>query len=204
MGQLTEQQRDALVENLRLELGNRLQRLRAQHELAVKALRSKIQMRINRVPKRMWHKSIREITQERTNNGSFTLSELSKVLMKPSMDDQLKVSKVRQASASKSGHSPIKVGLTKQQASPQKKPATATKNTVAKPTKATATKKTATASGKRKKNEDTTTTTKTPLTKTTASSNKVTKNTTRSVSNSSSNQRQQQPRRNLRSRAAAS
>lgn len=201
MGQLTEQQRDALVENLRLELGNRLQRLQAQHELAVKALRSKIQMRINRVPKRMWHKSIREITQERTNNGSFTLSELSKVLMKPSMDDQLKVSKVRQTS--KSGHSPIKVGLAKQQASPQKKPAPITKNTVAKPTKATATKKTTTASGKRKKNEDTTS--KPPLTKTTASSNKVTKNATRSVSNSSnSSQRQQQPRRNLRSRAAAS
>lgn len=203
MGQLTEQQRDALVENLRLELGNRLQRLRAQHELAVKALRSKIQMRINRVPKRLWHKSIREITQERTNNGSFTLGELSKVLMKPSMDDQLKVSKVRQTS--KSGHSPIKVGLAKQQASPQKKPAPK-KNTVTKPTKAAATKKTATASGKRKKNEDTTTTTtKPPLTKTTASSNKITKNTTRTASNSSnSSQRQQPPRRNLRSRAAAS
>ncbi|KAA8908899.1 hypothetical protein TRICI_004712 [Trichomonascus ciferrii] len=201
MGQLTVQQRDALVENLRLELGNRLQRLRAQHELAAKALRSKIQMRINRVPKRLWHKSIREITQERTNNGSFTLGELSKVLMKPSMDEQLKVSKVRHTS--KSGHSPIKVGLAKQQTSPQKKPAP-TKNTVAKPTKATATKKTATTSGKRKKNEDTATT-KPPLTKTTANSNKVAKNTTRSVSNSSSSsQRQQQPRRNLRSRTAAS
>lgn len=80
MGQLTEQQRDALEENLKLELGNRIQRLRAQHDLAARALRSKIGMRLYRVPKRLWNKTVREITEDKsTTEGSFTLSDLSKV-----------------------------------------------------------------------------------------------------------------------------
>lgn len=42
----------------------RIAKLRAHHELAAKALRTKIELRINRVPKRMWTKTLREVQTE--------------------------------------------------------------------------------------------------------------------------------------------
>lgn len=73
MTTLTVAQRDALVENMRLELNNRINRLRSQHQLAARALRNKIEMRINRVPKRVWNLTLRQLDEEKTrkDNGQF-------------------------------------------------------------------------------------------------------------------------------------
>uniref|UniRef100_A0A060T7K9 ARAD1D00286p n=1 Tax=Blastobotrys adeninivorans TaxID=409370 RepID=A0A060T7K9_BLAAD len=123
---LTQSQRDALIRNLEVEMDNRIRRLRAQHHLAAKALRAKIEMRINRVPKRLWTKTLAEIAQQEQNkvNGheSFDLSAGStvglyenpiagRVLAKPVDSAKLLVPKVRKVS--KTSKSPVK-GMIKQ------------------------------------------------------------------------------------------
>lgn len=123
---LTQSQRDALIRNLEVEMDNRIRRLRAQHHLAAKALRAKIEMRINRVPKRLWNKTLAEIAQQEQNkvNGheAFDLSAGStlglyenpiagRVLAKPVDSAKLLVPKVRKVS--KTSKSPVK-GMIKQ------------------------------------------------------------------------------------------
>ncbi|CAN6620894.1 hypothetical protein TRVA0_008S01420 [Trichomonascus vanleenenianus] len=61
---MTSAQKTALIENLKLELDSRINRIRAQHLLASKALQNKIEMRVNRIPKRLWGKTLRELRQE--------------------------------------------------------------------------------------------------------------------------------------------
>ncbi|KAF5093641.1 hypothetical protein D0Z00_003937 [Geotrichum galactomycetum] len=60
---LTARERDALIEDLKLEVETRIRKLRSHHELAARALRAKIEMRINRVPRRYWDLTLRELQQ---------------------------------------------------------------------------------------------------------------------------------------------
>lgn len=60
---LTARERDALIEDLKLEVETRVRKLRSHHELAACALRTKIEMRINRVPRRYWDMTLRELQQ---------------------------------------------------------------------------------------------------------------------------------------------
>jgi hypothetical protein len=60
---LTARERDALIEDLKLEVETRVRKLRSHHELAARALRTKIEMRINRVPRRYWDMTLRELQQ---------------------------------------------------------------------------------------------------------------------------------------------
>ncbi|RFU74028.1 hypothetical protein TARUN_8221 [Trichoderma arundinaceum] len=47
---ITSQQKQALIENLRLEITERARRLRAQYHLQAQGLRSRIEIRLNRIP----------------------------------------------------------------------------------------------------------------------------------------------------------
>lgn len=47
---ITLQQKQALIENLRLEITERARRLRAQYHLQAQGLRSRIEIRLNRIP----------------------------------------------------------------------------------------------------------------------------------------------------------
>ncbi|KAB8284685.1 Borealin N terminal-domain-containing protein [Yarrowia lipolytica] len=58
---LTEVQKNDLIENLQLELTNRIERLKSQYQFAAQAVRAKIEIRKTRVPKRYWNKTLREV-----------------------------------------------------------------------------------------------------------------------------------------------
>ncbi|KAF8467731.1 hypothetical protein BDZ91DRAFT_793405 [Kalaharituber pfeilii] len=52
---LTSPQRKVIIDNLMLEMNERVRRLRAQYEVQAQALKRRIEMRINRVPKKLWN-----------------------------------------------------------------------------------------------------------------------------------------------------
>lgn len=58
---LTAREREALIEDLQLEAQTRIRKLHSHYELAARALRAKILMRINRVPRRYWDMTLREL-----------------------------------------------------------------------------------------------------------------------------------------------
>lgn len=66
---LTAREREALIEDLQLEAQTRIRKLRSHYELAARALRAKILMRINRVPRRYWDMTLREL-QTRSSSSS--------------------------------------------------------------------------------------------------------------------------------------
>lgn len=83
----------------------RVRKLRAHHELAAKALRNKIEMRINRVPKRLWNRTLRDI-QEELRTGKPALSAVKSA-------DASRVRKAPIATKSTLKRSPVKLALAK-------------------------------------------------------------------------------------------
>lgn len=53
-GRMTKKRKQALAENLELEIAERTRKLRSQYSQQAHALRQRIEMRINRVPKKLW------------------------------------------------------------------------------------------------------------------------------------------------------
>ncbi|ODQ66668.1 hypothetical protein NADFUDRAFT_50578 [Nadsonia fulvescens var. elongata DSM 6958] len=58
---LTKAMRDLLISNLQLEMENRIRRLKTYHEFTAHAIRTKIEMRINRVPRNFWDIKVGEL-----------------------------------------------------------------------------------------------------------------------------------------------
>ncbi|KAG5354565.1 hypothetical protein CJU89_6336 [Yarrowia sp. B02] len=72
---LTEAQKNDLIENLQLELTNRTERLKSQYQFVARAISQKIRMRKNRIPKKYWSKTLREVraiqTEKPANGPNF-------------------------------------------------------------------------------------------------------------------------------------
>ncbi|KAI5808115.1 hypothetical protein DFH27DRAFT_296101 [Peziza echinospora] len=60
-GTLTSAQKRIIVDNIGLEMNDRIRRLRAQYDVTAQALKHRIEMRINRVPKKLWSAKMGEL-----------------------------------------------------------------------------------------------------------------------------------------------
>ncbi|KAL7275129.1 hypothetical protein RUND412_001948 [Rhizina undulata] len=65
-GLITKEQKQAMIDNLKLEISERVRRLRAQYTAQARALRQRIEMRINRVPKKLWDVKMGELLEQST------------------------------------------------------------------------------------------------------------------------------------------
>ena len=71
---ITTAQKQALIDNLQLELTERARKLRAQYAMQAQGLRSRIELRVNRIPTAMRKKTIGELLQkymESTNKAQI-------------------------------------------------------------------------------------------------------------------------------------
>ncbi|KAF2397413.1 hypothetical protein EJ06DRAFT_148514 [Trichodelitschia bisporula] len=64
IGRITAAQKEALIQNLDLELEERARKLRAQYELHVEGMQNRLEMRINRIPQRLRTKKMGELLNE--------------------------------------------------------------------------------------------------------------------------------------------
>ncbi|KAF8455641.1 Borealin N terminal-domain-containing protein [Terfezia claveryi] len=70
---LTSPQKRIIIDNLMLEMNERVRRLRAQYEVQAQALRNRIEMRINRVPKKLWNAKMGDLLLKHATAASSTI-----------------------------------------------------------------------------------------------------------------------------------
>ncbi|KAF8426303.1 Borealin N terminal-domain-containing protein [Tirmania nivea] len=70
---LTSPQKRIIIDNLLLEINERVRRLRAQYEVQAQALRHRIEMRINRVPKKLWNAKMGDLLLKHATAASSTI-----------------------------------------------------------------------------------------------------------------------------------
>ncbi|KAG5928639.1 hypothetical protein E4U42_000244 [Claviceps africana] len=75
---LNAQQKQALIENIQLEITERARRLRAQYQLQAQGLRSRIEIRINRIPMSLRKTKISDLLQK------YAEQEQGRIVPKPS------------------------------------------------------------------------------------------------------------------------
>ncbi|KAM0705914.1 hypothetical protein Q7P35_007274 [Cladosporium inversicolor] len=65
---ITESQKQALMDNLQLEVTERARKLRAQYALQAQGLRARLEMRVNRIPQALRKRNIQDLLDEYANN----------------------------------------------------------------------------------------------------------------------------------------
>ncbi|KAK4540831.1 hypothetical protein LTR36_008908 [Oleoguttula mirabilis] len=61
---ITQAQKQALVDNLQLEITERARKLRAQYAMQAQGLRTRLEMRVNRIPQALRKRNIQELVEE--------------------------------------------------------------------------------------------------------------------------------------------
>ncbi|KAI6878467.1 hypothetical protein KC355_g22320, partial [Hortaea werneckii] len=61
---ITEAQKQALVDNLQLEITERARKLRAQYAMQAQGLRTRLEMRVNRIPQGLRKRNIQDLLDE--------------------------------------------------------------------------------------------------------------------------------------------
>ncbi|KAF2169844.1 hypothetical protein M409DRAFT_52335 [Zasmidium cellare ATCC 36951] len=69
MAGITQSQKQALTDNLQLEITERARKLRAQYALQAQGLRTRLEMRVNRIPQALRKRNIQEVLDEHASKS---------------------------------------------------------------------------------------------------------------------------------------
>ncbi|CAZ81833.1 unnamed protein product [Tuber melanosporum] len=76
---ITKNQKATIVENLNLEITERARKLRAQYTMQARSLKQRIEMRINRVPKKLWGMKMGDLLAQHSNKNKEPKAILPKL-----------------------------------------------------------------------------------------------------------------------------
>ncbi|RPB02399.1 hypothetical protein L873DRAFT_1673622 [Choiromyces venosus 120613-1] len=76
---ITKNQKATIIENLNLEITERARKLRAQYTMQARSLKQRIEMRINRVPKKLWGMKMGDLLAQHSNKNKEPKAILPKL-----------------------------------------------------------------------------------------------------------------------------
>ncbi|KAG0642632.1 Borealin N terminal-domain-containing protein [Tuber brumale] len=76
---ITKNQKATIIENLNLEITERARKLRAQYTMQARSLKQRIEMRINRVPKKLWGMKMGDLLAQHSNRNKEPKAILPKL-----------------------------------------------------------------------------------------------------------------------------